>query len=266
MTGNKRDKKIKLCAVCAFMEEQPSHSKYNIKKLVKSLSRIENMQMLSIANGCKVSDGLRDFLNDQPRHLFLEQPTNIGVPAAWNLGIELLECDYLFVLNDDIEIDGHCIDQIVNIFNQYPDTSAAGVEGVICSQLGDNGYPRADVKYKKKKRLFARKEIIEVSAVSGFLFALSRSFIDKTGFRFDTRFTPAFCEEFDLAYFSRMNNYKTRIITGLGRHYDHKFHVSAGNVEIKYLNTSIWSQELSDRNIKLFLDKWGSNMRPLLSP
>ena len=264
MPAAKKD--IKLGAVCAFIKEQPSHSKYNIKKLVKSLSKIENMQMLSIANGCKVSDGLRDFLNDQPRHLFLELSMNVGVPVAWNLGIDLLECDYLFVLNDDIEIDGHCIDQIVNIFNQYPDTSAAGVEGVICSQLGDNGYPRADVKYKKKKRLFARKEIIEVSAVSGFLFALSRSFIDKTGFRFDTRFTPAFCEEFDLAYFSRANNYKTRIITGLDRHYDHKFHVSSGNVEIQYLDRSIWSQELSDRNIKLFIDKWGNNMQSLLSP
>ena len=191
---------------------------------------------------------------------------NIGVPAAWNLGIDLLDCDCLFILNDDIKIDEHCIDRIISIFDQYPDTSAAGVEGVKCSRLGSNGYPYADVKYKKGKSLFARKKIIEVSAVSGFLFALSRSFINKTGFRFDTRFTPAFCEEFDLAYFSRMHNYKTRIITGLDRHYDHKFHVSEGNVEIRYLDRSIWSQDLSDRNIKLFIDKWGDNMRPLLSP
>jgi len=272
MAANQKGK-VRLGAVCAFIEEQPSHSKYNIKKLVKSLSRIENMQMLSIANGCRVSDGLRDFLNDQPRHLFLELSMNIGVPAAWNLGIDLLECDYLLVLNDDIKIDEHCINEITNVFESHPDTAVAGVEGGYSDAVGENGFPTAPIKYKKKKKslfqqpsAFTKKEIIDVSNVSGFLFAISSKFIQKTSFRFDIRFTPAFCEELDLAFFARSRGYKARIVQGLGRHYDHSWGVSSGPKELNYLDKTIWSDELSERNMAYFAEKWGDRMEDLLRP
>ena len=266
------NREIRLGMVCAFMEEQPSHSKYNIKKLVKSLSRIENMQMLCIANGCRVSDDLRNFLNDQPRNTFREEPMNIGVPAAWNLGIDLLEFDYLFVLNDDIKIDEKCINELVGVFESLPDTAVAGVEGVCSDTVDESGFPASRTKYKKKRSLFQKpailikKEIIDVSNVSGFLFAISGDFIRKTSFRFDTNYSPAFCEELDLAFFARNNGYRTRIVTGLENNYDHSWGVSSGPKEIKYLDKTIMSNELSKRNMTYFVKKWGDKMEGLLRP
>jgi GT2 family glycosyltransferase len=213
-----------------------------------------------------LSESLRQYLDKHSKIILLEISKNIGLPAAWNLGIDLLDCDYIFFLNDDLWLDQKCIYEIVEVFKSKPDSAVVGVEGVCCSKLGENGFPVTEIKYKKKRKYFQRKNIVDVTNVSGFFFALSIEFVRKTSFRFDARFSPAFCEEFDLAFFARNNGYKTRIILGLDKHYDHSFGISSGPKEIKYLGKSIWSNELSERNVKLFCQKWDKSMRKFLKP
>ncbi len=264
----------KIGVVCAFMEEEPIHSPYSIRGLVNTLSCLSGLTMLCVANGVKVSDELKELFKNIPQATLLELDENIGVPGAWNLGIEQLESDVLLILNDDLWLDAECVMELVKFLEEKPDTAVVGVEGQVCKELNpDNGFPLAAIKYKKKKKrgFFNTgkkwsKGGVDVTMASGFLFALSGDFLKKTGFRFDTRFTPAFFEEFDLAYFARDNGYKARVLLGLEAHYDHIHGVSSGPVEIKYLDKSIMSDELTERNMKLFIEKWKDRLLKLAMP
>lgn len=258
--------KTEIGVVCAFVEEYPPHSKYSIRTLTKSLVDVPNLKMLIISNGCKTSEDLKKILYNHPQILFLEISMNIGLPAAWNLGIDLLDCDYLFFLNDDLWLDQCCINEIIKVFESYPDSAVVGVEGVCCSELDKDSFPVTQIKYKKKRKLIHRKRVVDVTNVSGFLFAVSKEFIVKNRFRFDTSFSPAFFEEFDIAFFARSHGYKTRIVLGLDKHYDHSFGVSSQQKEICYLGRSVWSDELTERNKRLFCRKWSKNMAKLIQP
>ncbi len=265
--------KKRIGVLCAFIEEEPMHSPYSIHGLINTLSCISNLSILAVANGADISEETRKLFKDTPHAILLELPENIGVPAAWNLGIELLDCEYLFILNDDLWIKTDCILELAKVLEDRPDTAVIGVEGVICTELDENGFPRATTKYKKQKqRGFFNtapkfsKAIVDVSAVGGFLFGLSMDFVKKTGFRFDTRYSPAFCEEFDLAYFARSKGYKTRVQLGLDSSYDHIHGISSGPVEIEYLGKKIMSDELSARNTRLFSEKWKERLEELLTP
>jgi hypothetical protein len=114
--------------------------------------------------------------------------------------------------------------------------------------------------------MFRRIRVRPVSNVSGFLFALSMNFVKTTGFRFDTRYTPAFCEEFDCAFFARSHGYRARIVTGLDDHYEHVFGVSSAEKTIRYLDKSITTSELSRRNMRLFSEKWAPDIKRLVKP
>jgi GT2 family glycosyltransferase len=259
--------KTKIGAICAFIEENPSHSKYNIQTVSESLVDLPDFKMLVISNGCKISDSVKEYLSSQPHILFLELSMNIGVPAAWNLGIDLLDCDYMFFLNDDLWVDEYCIAEILGVFKEKPDSAVVGVEGVRCSKLGQNGFPETDKRYRKNKRRFLlKKKIIDVTAVSGFLFAVNMDFVRGTRFRFDSRFSPAFLEEFDLAFFARKHGYKARIILGLDKHYDHSFGISSATKKIHYLGSTICTDELSERNVRRFCEKWDQHMIDLIKP
>lgn len=260
---------IKIGLVCAFLTEQPEHSKHSIYTTIKLAKENPEIDTVLLSNGCDVSNGLREEVSDSNNIRLLELSKNIGVPAAWNLGIDLIKCDYLIIISDDVWTDKYCINQLITLLKQEDNTAAAGVEGVICKATAEDGFPLTDQKFKKTKRrsFFKNKsEHIRVSNISGFFFILSMEFVIETGFRFDTQFSPAFMEEFDLAFSSRSHGYSTMIITGLETHYEHKFGISETPRMINYFGGSIMSDELSERNRKRFIEKWGSSTQQLLLP
>lgn len=264
----------KIGVVCAFMDEEPMHSPHSVRGLLNTLSCIVDLEFLAVANGAEVTEETRKLFEQTPHSILLELPENIGISAAWNLGIEQLDCNYLFVLNDDLWLNASVIMELVRVLKEKPDTAVVGVEGGTCTELDPNGYPVATTKYEKgKKRGFFNTSskwssggAIEVSVVSGFLFGLSMEFVRKTGFRFDTRYTPAFCEEMDLAFFARANGYKARILLGLDAQYEHILGISAEPAEIKYLDKTIMSNELLERNRGLFAEKWKERTEELMTP
>jgi len=260
--------RAKIGAVSLFIEEDPSHSQYNIKTVAESLEGFPDLRMIVISNGCSVGESLRDYLYCRQDLIFLELSMNIGVPAAWNIGIDLLiDCDYIFFLNDDLWVDHYCIEEIIKVFKEKPDSAVVGVEGVLCKELDEKGFPTTHRRYqKKKRRILSIKKTIDVTNVSGFLFAVNMDFILKTRFRFDTRFSPVFCEEFDIAFFARMHGYKARIVGGLDKHYDHSFGVSSETKKVKYLGNIIWSNDIAQRNQKLFYSKWKKQIVELIKP
>jgi Predicted glycosyltransferases len=257
----------KIGAIAAFVSETNSHSAYNIFTLADAIKAIGGIQLTAIANGCLLSENSRLRFEEYPFIKLIENRLNIGVPAAWNLGLDTLTaCDYVLILNDDVWLDGLCVDRLIDLLRRMPDTAVAGVEGVVCVKVDRAGFPKQKKRFGKKKDLFHRSRIRPVSNVSGFLFALSMGFVRATGFCFDTRYTPAFCEEFDCAFFARSRGYRTRIVTGLEDHYEHIFGVSSSESTIRYLDKTITTRELSGRNMRLFAEKWAPDMKRLIKP
>jgi O-antigen biosynthesis protein len=256
-------------AIAAFVEETNSHSRYNIFTLADAIKTIGGIQLVAIANWCSVSEKMRSRFGEYPFVSLVEEQQNIGIPAAWNRGLDALSgCDHVLILNDDVWLDRVCADRLIEVLASMPDTAVAGVEGVVCATTDGNGFPKQKKRFGKKKGMFQRSRIRvrRVSNVSGFLFALSMGFVRATGFRFDTRYTPAFCEEFDCAFFARSRGYRARIVTGLDDHYEHIFGVSSAEKTIRYLDKSITTRELSTRNMKLFTEKWAADMKRLIKP
>ncbi len=263
---------MKIGAICLIREEQPEHSPYSIRTVVEQLRPIENMQMIIIANGCKVSDSLRHYIDQLPNVLLLELSMNVGIPIAWNMAFDLLSSDYYLMLSDDIRVEPVVIQKFIETLeNRSSKVAVVGVEGVICQGVGEDGLPETYKRYQKKKKKFLRpvkkaREIIEVTNVSGFLFAISGDFIRETRFRYDTQYSPAFFEEFELSFFARQNGYKLVIVNGLSQYYDHSWGVSKRGGDIKYLDSTIDTQDLVTRNTVLFKNKWGGCMLELLVP
>jgi len=255
--------------VCAFLTEQPQHSQHSIVDIIHLAENNPEIDTVLLSNGCNTGKELRDKISASDNIRLLELSENIGVPAAWNLGIDLIDCDYLIIISDDVWTDEYCINQLISLLQQNQHTAAAGVEGVICKTTSEDGFPLTDQKFKKRKnRIFFNKkqENIKVSNISGFFFILSIEFTRKTNFRFDTQFSPAFMEEFDLAFSARNHGYNTMIITGLEKHYNHKFGISETSKLIQHFGGSIMSNDLSDRNRKQFINKWNEQIPHLLHP
>ena len=58
-------------------------------------------------------------------YIVVVPPTPLATNAAWTLGISMLsECDYVSILNDDIEIHSHFFSCIIRNFKHTPDAGA----------------------------------------------------------------------------------------------------------------------------------------------
>ncbi len=265
---------MKIGTICLFREEQPEHSPYGIHALIHQLQAVDNMEMVVVANGCQASDELRGYVDTLHNVLLLELSLNIGIPAGWNLGLDLLSgCDYYFILNDDVMVEPIIFDRLIEALKESDNRLAAvGVEGEICNALNEKGLPAEGQKIKRKKdNIFSKlrktsSEIIEASNTGGFLCAISGVFLKETRFRFDTQFSPIFYEEFELAFFARKHGYKVAIVTGLSQYYNHSWGLSEKGGEIKYLDSVVNVEDIAARNGQLFKKKWGGRMLELLKP
>jgi GT2 family glycosyltransferase len=255
-------------AVAAFIQETNQHTAFNIGTLIDAVAAIKDMHLVAIANGCVVSEELRAKCRASSSVTLIETKQNIGVPSAWNTGLDALSASdrHVLIVNDDVWFDRHCVEMMAAVLEEMPDTAVLGLEGQVCRKTDKQGFPREKKHFGKKKRAPAGHRVFPVSKADGFLFALSKNFLDKTRFRFDTRYTPAFCEELDLAFAARSLGYRVRVITGLDDHYAHVYGVSASDRTILYLDTSITTRELSRRNMLLFSEKWDADMKRLIRP
>jgi GT2 family glycosyltransferase len=259
---------ISVNAVVAFIQETNQHTRFNISTLIDTVSELGGIHLVAIANGCVVSDELRNRCRASPAITLIETKQNIGVPAAWNIGLDACSASerHVLVLNDDVWFDRFCVNQLVAVLESFPDTAVVGLEGQVCRRTDKQGFPQQKKHFGKKKRAPSRIGIHAVSKADGFLFALSRHFLNHTRFRFDVRYTPAFCEELDLAFSARSLGYRVRIVSGLDDHYMHIYGVSASNRMIWYLNKAITTRDLTQRNTRLFTEKWAAEMNTLIRP
>ena len=169
-------------------------------------------EVIIVDNGS--SDGSAQYIHENyPEFTLIQNKENLGFAAAVNQGIKASDADYVFLLNNDVELEANsisnllkCIEKDENIFAvsskmiQYDDRSKmddAGDEYTILGWTRKVGDGKSPDLYTAKRETF--------SACAGA--ALYRkSILDKIGY-FDENFF-AYMEDVDISYRARINGYK----------------------------------------------------------
>ncbi len=160
------------------------------------------------------SDGSIEYINEHyPEFTLIQNKENLGFAAAVNHGIKISSSEYVFLLNNDVEIEPDCISNLMeciekdeNIFAvsskmiQYTDRSKmddAGDEYTILGWTWKVGDGKSPDLYTTKRETF--------SACAGA--ALYRkNILDEIGY-FDEKFF-AYMEDVDISFRARIRGYK----------------------------------------------------------
>jgi GT2 family glycosyltransferase len=141
-------------------------------------------------------DGVRVLANEE----------NLGFIGACNRGASEARGEYLLFLNNDVLVDPHCFAELLTTFKLHPDAGLVGAKllypdgslqeagGIIWNDASGWNYGRLD-DAEKPEYCYLR----EVDYCSGACLMIPRSlFCQLNGF--DTRYSPAYCEDSDLAF------------------------------------------------------------------
>ena len=169
-------------------------------------------EIIIVDNGS--SDGSVQYINENyPEFTLIQNKENLGFAAAVNQGIKASNADYIFLLNNDVELETDCISNLLkciekdkNIFAvsskmiQYNDRSKmddAGDEYTILGWTRKVGDGKSPDLYTAEREIF--------SACAGA--ALYRkNILDEIGY-FDENFF-AYMEDVDISYRARIKGYK----------------------------------------------------------
>ena len=189
---------------------------YNgISFLRECLDSIKNQNILNeiiIIDNASHDESVLFITQNYPEIILIQNKENLGFSKAVNQGIEASLGEYLFLLNNDVELEEDCIKNLIkcideneNIFAvsskmiQYHDRNKiddAGDEYTILGWTKKVGYGNPQEKYNKNRETF--------SACAGAAI-YRKSILDEIGY-FDENFF-AYLEDIDLSYRARIHGY-----------------------------------------------------------
>jgi GT2 family glycosyltransferase/glycosyltransferase involved in cell wall biosynthesis len=144
-------------------------------------------------------------------------PRNLGFVGACNLGAENARGELVLFLNNDTEVQRNWLDALVDVVETRPDVGLVGSKlvypdgslqecgGIVWADGTGWNYGRnqvADVPQYKTLR--------DVDYVSGAALMVRRELFERVG-GFDTRYSPAYYEDTDLAFAVRAAGYRTMV-------------------------------------------------------
>jgi GT2 family glycosyltransferase len=190
---------------------------YNGKEFLEncfqSLKSQENIAEVIIVDNAS-QDGSIDFIkNDYPEFNLISNKENKGFAKAVNQGIKSSKSEFIFLLNNDVELQQNCISNLLkciemdkNIFAvsskmiQYHDRDKmddAGDEYTLLGWTKRVGYGKSPQSYNQEREVFS-------ACAGGALYR--KSVLDHIGY-FDENFF-AYMEDVDISYRARINGYK----------------------------------------------------------
>jgi GT2 family glycosyltransferase len=189
---------------------------YNGKSFLKEcLDSIKNQNILNeiiIIDNASHDESVLFITQNYPEIILIQNKENLGFSKAVNQGIEASLGEYLFLLNNDVELEEDCIKNLIkcideneNIFAvsskmiQYHNRNKiddAGDEYTILGWTKKVGYGNPQEKYNKNRETF--------SACAGAAI-YRKSILEEIGY-FDENFF-AYLEDIDLSYRARIHGY-----------------------------------------------------------
>lgn len=215
-----------------------------VEQLVLSLTSQFDLKVLLIDNNSKLN--ISESMSDQVLSGDTEcrrMPENIGVAGAWNLGLKELfshaDIDYVLVLNNDVLLHPHAIDNLVKVIGtgRFPIVTGTDVAKK-CAYPGEV----VDLPTPERETLVDEPEFS--------CFMISREGYALLG-DFDQKFFPAYFEDNDYHYRARL--LKKRLVklnTALYYHYGSR--TTKENEEVGAVVNTFYLQ-----NEAYYVTKWG---------
>jgi SAM-dependent methyltransferase len=172
---------------------------------------------------------------------------NLGVPRAWNVGLEMADTPHVFFLNADLHVRREAVDAVEAGLETLDRAACVGPEGSL-----------VDV-WRTRNLVQIYHGIVgepaEVDAVSGYMFAVRRDDFGPGGFRFENAYTPCYFEEWDLGLQIRRAGRKCWVVPT-----DACEHGVSGTIAARrtlpYMGRAAAPRDVLARNRKVFLAKW----------
>ena len=218
-------------------------SPFNIKTLLSDLEHIGG-EVIVVFNNAVVADEMKH----HPRiNRFAVLNQNVGVSRAWSIGLEMCNTDYAYILNADLHLNIGVINELQKVMDILPDAAWVGPQGAYFDfhEMQDHLY--------LDKGTF--NTIMEVDAVSGFLFGVKTKFFAKKLLKFDDCYTPCYLEEWDLGLQLKQHGLKAYAVPS--QDYEHEWSGSIrAHRQIHYMEKKQTAKQILLRNRYLFQDKW----------
>jgi len=218
-------------------------SPYNIKTLLKDLEVIGG-EVIVIFNNEIVAEEMKNHPRIN-RYAVLSQ--NVGVSRAWSVGLNMCNTDYAFILNADLNLKSGAIDALQKVMDLLPDAACVGPQGSYF-----NFDTLQDYLYLDKGTF---NTIMEVDAISGFLFGVKTKFFSHRLLKFEDSYTPCYFEEWDLGLQMKQHGLKAYVVPN--QDYKHEWSGSIrAHRQIHYLEKKQTAKQIWFRNRYLFQQKW----------
>jgi len=180
---------------------------------LESLKKQNHPLDVIIVDNASQDDSVPYIQQNYPEFTLIENKKNLGFAAAVNQGIKRSSTEYIFLLNNDVELEADCIKHLLKCmqedetifavssrmiqFHDHEKMDDAGDEYTILGWTRRVGYGKHPSQYDKKREVF--------SACAGA--ALYRkSILDEIGY-FDENFF-VYMEDVDISYRARIQGYK----------------------------------------------------------
>lgn len=189
------------------------NGKHFLKECFESLKNPNYSFEVIIVDNASEDGSVEYIKKNYPEFILIQNKMNLGFASAINQGIKVSKTDYVFLLNNDVELEPDCISNIMdcmekdeNIFAatskmiQYQDRDKiddAGDEYTLLGWTKRVGYNKSPEDYIQKRDTF--------SACAGAAI-YRKSVFDKIGL-FDENFF-AYMEDVDISYRARIYGYK----------------------------------------------------------
>jgi GT2 family glycosyltransferase len=183
--------------------------------LQQTRTRIE---VLLVDNGS--NDGSLDFLRTRFGSAVgvLAQPANLGYGSAANVGIRAARGRYLFVVNNDTEVDPACLAALVAVADRHPDVGCCApkilsfTDRHVIDNVGHllyaDGLSRGRGRLEVDHGQYDREE--EILLPSGCAVLLRRSMLAQIGLFDEDLF--AYCEDTDLGLRAQLAGWHCRYV------------------------------------------------------
>jgi glycosyltransferase involved in cell wall biosynthesis len=216
-------------------------SPYNIHTLLNDLATFDG-EVVCVLNDATM---FRD-LSAHPRiDKFCFNSRNAGVGRAWNIGLNLAEGAFVFILNSDLHATPQALHRLETFLEETADAVIAGVMG--------EWFDPGNLLTTRRIEGDALQAPTEVDRASGYCFAVHAERFHSAGLCFDPRLGPFFYEETDIAIRARERRLKVYAVPVAG--VDHRWGISQNPRPVTYFGRSVDRNHVLLRNAQLILQR-----------
>jgi GT2 family glycosyltransferase len=167
---------------------------YSQNRIKSCLDSIPSKYNVIIFDNSGQSNCKKEIENAYPNTKYIVSKANLGIPRAYNFGLNIINTEYMFTTQPDVVLESNCLDNLMEAAIKYP---TAGIFSPITyhakKYILDGDHKTLNIDKKKKRIIFNEKnmntEIYKkipegdfcVDGVTGTAMLIKRSFLKKIG-------------------------------------------------------------------------------------